>query len=138
MSSRWIQGKYCLPLPSMPEIKGWKKGIILVPFSEEGVIFFPYNTMPKPMHDTIHGIIKCCVHYEFFFLPPKPSQNGQIVCCMTPPPRPNTTPILNVTNLVSQPSGSLALFSQSAQSVVSASAELGGESSVYSLVSLGG
>ena len=75
---------------------------------------------------------------RIFFLPPRPSQNGQIVCCMTPPPRPNTTPILNVTNLVSQPSGSLALFSQSAQSVVSASAELGGESSVYSLVSLGG
>lgn len=51
----------------MPEIKGWKKGIILVPFSEEGVIFFPYNTMPEPMHDTMRGIIKCCVHYEFFF-----------------------------------------------------------------------
>lgn len=75
---------------------------------------------------------------NYSYLPPSPSQKGQIDCCMMPPLRPITTPILNVTNLVLQPSGSLALFSQSLHSRVSTLAELGGESSVYSTVSLGG
>ena len=71
-------------------------------------------------------------------LPPRPNQKGQIDCCMMPPLRPITTPILNLTNLVLQPSGSSALFSQSVHRHVSSLAELGGESSVYSTVSLGG
>lgn len=51
----------------MFEIKGWKKGIILVLFFEEGVIFFLYNIMFELMYDIMCGIIKCCVYYEFFF-----------------------------------------------------------------------
>ena len=73
-----------------------------------------------------------------YIVPPSPNQKGQIVCCITPPLRPSTTPIRKVTSLVVQLSGSLALFSQSLQSTVSVSAELGGKSSVYSSVSLAG